>query len=48
MEEVANVIRFLVSEAAAYVNGAEVLVDGGQRLNNVVMGSRREAGGKPN
>jgi NAD(P)-dependent dehydrogenase (short-subunit alcohol dehydrogenase family) len=43
MEEVAALIRFLVSEEASYVNGTEVLVDGGQRLNSVVMGSRREA-----
>jgi NAD(P)-dependent dehydrogenase (short-subunit alcohol dehydrogenase family) len=43
MDEVAHVIRFLASEEAAYVNGAEVLVDGGQRLNGgVVLGSRRE------
>lgn len=43
MEEVAHLIRFLVSEEASYVNGAEILVDGGQRLNSVVMGSRKEA-----
>jgi NAD(P)-dependent dehydrogenase (short-subunit alcohol dehydrogenase family) len=46
MEEVASLIRFLVSEEASYVNGTEVLVDGGQRLNSVVMGSRREAQGR--
>lgn len=45
MDEVAHLIRFLVSEEASYINGAELLVDGGQRLNNVVMGSRRETKG---
>ena len=43
MEEVARVIRFLVEDGAGFVNGDEIVVDGGQRLNAVVLGSRREA-----
>lgn len=34
-EEVANVVVFLLSDAAAYVTGAEVGVDGGQFLSGV-------------
>lgn len=30
--EVAEVVAFLVSDAASYVNGAEIAVDGGVRL----------------
>lgn len=34
-EEVANVVVFLLSDAAAYITGAEVSVDGGQLLSGV-------------
>jgi NAD(P)-dependent dehydrogenase (short-subunit alcohol dehydrogenase family) len=46
MEEVAHVIRFLVEDGSGFVNGDEIVVDGGQRLNAVVLGSRREAARK--
>ena len=31
--EIANVAAFLVSDAASFVHGAAVLVDGGQTIN---------------
>jgi NAD(P)-dependent dehydrogenase (short-subunit alcohol dehydrogenase family) len=40
--EVAHLIAFLASERAAFINGAEIPVDGGMRLNTVALGSRRE------
>ncbi len=42
VEEVAQVIAFLASDEAAYVNGAEIDVDGGLRLNTISMASRKE------
>ena len=42
MEEVADLIVFLASEKASYVNGAEIHVDGGARLNVMPLGSQKE------
>lgn len=43
MEEVAHLIAFLASDRAAFINGAEIDIDGGMRLNTSALGSRREA-----
>jgi len=43
MEEAAYLITFLASDLAAYINGAEIDLDGGMRLNVGSLGSRREA-----
>lgn len=40
--EVASLIAFLASEQAGFINGAEIPVDGGMRLNASSLGSRRE------
>lgn len=40
--EVADLVAFLVSENAGYINGAEIDIDGGSRLNALSLGSRRE------
>ncbi|HEX7409426.1 MAG TPA: SDR family NAD(P)-dependent oxidoreductase [Candidatus Binatia bacterium] len=40
--EVAHLIAFLVSDRAAFINGAEIPIDGGLRLNTSSLGSRRE------
>ncbi len=42
MEDVAHLISFLGSERAGFINGEEVYVDGGMRLNVSTLGSRRE------
>jgi NAD(P)-dependent dehydrogenase (short-subunit alcohol dehydrogenase family) len=41
-EEVARVVAFLCSDAAGFINGAEIDIDGGLRLSQTVLGSRRE------
>ncbi|MFW6113323.1 MAG: SDR family NAD(P)-dependent oxidoreductase [Actinomycetota bacterium] len=43
MEEAGYLITFLASDLAAYINGAEIDLDGGMRLNVGSLGSRREA-----
>jgi acetoacetyl-CoA reductase/3-oxoacyl-[acyl-carrier protein] reductase len=40
--EVAQLIAFLASDRAGYINGAEIAIDGGLRLNTLSLGSRRE------
>ncbi|MBI4590451.1 MAG: SDR family oxidoreductase [Candidatus Rokubacteria bacterium] len=42
VEEVAHLIAFLASERAGFINGAEIPIDGGMRLNVSSLGSRRE------
>jgi NAD(P)-dependent dehydrogenase (short-subunit alcohol dehydrogenase family) len=42
MEEVGQLIAFLASDAAGFINGAEIDIDGGMRLNTGSLGSRRE------
>ncbi len=42
MEEVAHLIAFLASDQAGFINGAEIDIDGGLRLNTGSLGSRKE------
>lgn len=41
-EEVAQLVAFLCSDGAGFINGAEIDVDGGSRLNTTTLGSRKE------
>jgi len=43
MDEVGHLIAFLASDRAAYINGEEIHIDGGLRLNTTTLGSRKEA-----
>ena len=43
VEEVGQIVAFLASDRAAFLNGLEVYVDGGMRLNPAPLGSRKEA-----
>jgi len=40
-DEVAHLIAFLCSEVAGYINGVDILIDGGAAMNTLVLGSRR-------
>ncbi len=42
MDDIANLVAFLASDDAAFINGAEINIDGGLRLSGVPLGSRRE------
>jgi NAD(P)-dependent dehydrogenase (short-subunit alcohol dehydrogenase family) len=42
MREVGQLIAFLASDRAGFVNGATIHIDGGLRLNVMPLGSRRE------
>jgi NAD(P)-dependent dehydrogenase (short-subunit alcohol dehydrogenase family) len=42
MEEVAHLAAFLASDHAGYINGEEIHIDGGMRLNVTTLGSRKE------
>jgi NAD(P)-dependent dehydrogenase (short-subunit alcohol dehydrogenase family) len=39
---VAHLICFLASDRAGFINGEEIHIDGGMRLNVSTLGSRRE------
>ncbi len=41
-EEVAQLVAFLASDQAAYINGAAIPIDGGMTLNTGTLGSRKE------
>lgn len=41
-DEVAALVAFLCSEAAGYINGAEIDIGGGAHLGQIVLGSSRE------
>lgn len=41
-EEIAQLVAFLCSDAAAFINGAEIDASGGGHLNTVVLGSRKQ------
>lgn len=45
MDEVARLVAFLASDAAGFVNGAEIPIDGGLGLGALALGSRRETRG---
>jgi NAD(P)-dependent dehydrogenase (short-subunit alcohol dehydrogenase family) len=42
MEEVAQLVAFLASDKAGFINGAEIRIDGGFSLNTGTLGSRKE------
>lgn len=45
-EEVANLVAFLCSDGAGFINGAEIDIDGGSHLNFVALGSQKEIAGR--
>jgi NAD(P)-dependent dehydrogenase (short-subunit alcohol dehydrogenase family) len=44
-EEVARLVAFLCSDEAGFINGAEIDIDGGARLNTMALSSQKELGG---
>ena len=44
--EVGHLIAFLCSDEAGFINGAEIDIDGGGRLNTMALGSRKELLGR--
>jgi len=42
MEEVGHLVAFLASDRAAFINGEDIHIDGGLRLNVTTLGSRKE------
>ena len=42
VREIGYLVSFLASDRAAFINGAEIRIDGGGRLNSLPLGSRRE------
>ncbi len=43
LDEIARAVAYLASDAAGFINGAEIDIDGGLRLNTNSLGSRRHA-----
>lgn len=43
-EEVARLVAFLCSDEAGFINGAEIDIDGGARLNTLALASQKELG----
>lgn len=42
MEEVSHLVAFLASDRTGYINGEEICIDGGMRLNVSTLASRKE------
>lgn len=42
MDEVGHLIAYLASEKSGYINGVELSIDGGARLNSISLGSSKE------
>ncbi|MCC0002615.1 MAG: SDR family oxidoreductase [Methylobacteriaceae bacterium] len=45
-EEIAALVAFLCGDEAGYITGAEIDISGGGHLNTLVLGSRKEVGGR--
>lgn len=45
VDEVGHLVSFLASDRAGYINGEEIHIDGGMRLNVTTLGSRKELRG---